>query len=299
MLVGRRPGPELLAVVAHHADPVAGLGGVVAEVADDVLDVPERDPVAQALLGPEDRQQPALVLGRVGAPQVRLGDRGRPEVLVVEDRPAVARADQRRRQVRLPDALGQPRPERTPAGDPLDHLGHPRELVDPVLLGQRGEHGLVQAAAEDLDLAAVDQRAQPLEEGGSLGRQPLEQRARVVQREPDARVALEGRDHRQVGLLVHLGEHPAEVADRLVVVDGEGERDAGCHRALPSRCRQRATAATPSVACTSASAAAAGRYRRSTYSWSMRVVEKRQIVLAIELRISCIQRCGTPSAPRS
>ena len=39
-------------------------------------------------------------------------------------------------------------------------------------------------------------------------------------------MALERLDHRLVGLLEDLGEDPAEVADRLVVVDRERERDA-------------------------------------------------------------------------
>ena len=57
VLVGRGPGAELLAVVAHHPDPVAVLRRVVAQVLDDRLHRPERDPVAEALLGPEDREQ--------------------------------------------------------------------------------------------------------------------------------------------------------------------------------------------------------------------------------------------------
>ena len=75
-------------------------------------------------------------------------------------------------------------------------------------------------------------RASRLDELGSLVAQPLEQRPGVVEGQPDARVALEGLEHRQVGLVVDVGEDPAEVADRLVVVDGEGERDPGGHGAL-------------------------------------------------------------------
>ena len=154
MLPGRRPGPELLAVVAHHPDPLAVLGGVLAQVVDDLVDVAERDPVAQALLGPEDAQQLALVLGRVGAPQVLLGDRRGAEVGVVEDRPVVAGRDERGRQVRLPDALGQPGAARPPPEQRLELVAHPAQLADPVALRQRGEDRLVVAAAEDLDLVA-------------------------------------------------------------------------------------------------------------------------------------------------
>jgi hypothetical protein len=38
-------------------------------------------------------------------------------------------------------------------------------------------------------------------------------------------MALEGADHRLVGPLEDLLDDPAEVADRLVVVEDEGERD--------------------------------------------------------------------------
>jgi hypothetical protein len=55
MLVRRRPAAELLAIVAHRSDAIAGVGRVVAEVADDVLDVGKRDPIAQPLLGAEHR----------------------------------------------------------------------------------------------------------------------------------------------------------------------------------------------------------------------------------------------------
>ena len=84
-----------------------------------------------------------------------LGDRRGPEVGVVEDRPAVAGRDERRRQVRLPDPLGEPGAARPAAEHALELVGHPDELADPVALGQRGEDRLVPAAADDLDLAAV------------------------------------------------------------------------------------------------------------------------------------------------
>jgi hypothetical protein len=47
-----------------------------------------------------------------------------------------------------------------------------------------------------------------------------------VEGEVDARVVLEGLEHRQVGALVGLGNHPAEVADGLVIVERQRYRDA-------------------------------------------------------------------------
>ena len=182
--------------------------------------------------------------------------------------------------------------------------------ADAVALGERGEDRLVQAAAQQLDLAARHERPQPGEELRALGGKPLEQGTGVVEREADARVALQRLEHRQVGAVVDLGEHPAEVAHRLVVVDREGQRDAGGHGRTSVEPAHGACAPAidqePAVAPAAAASggvaavvppagASTGRYSRSTYSWSMRVVEKRQMLLAIALRISWIQRSGRPS----
>jgi hypothetical protein len=65
---------------------------------------------------------------------------------------------------------------------------------------------------------------------GAFEPQPLEEGAAVVERQADGRMALEGLDHRQVGLVEDLRQDPPEVADRLMVVDRQGERDPGRHR---------------------------------------------------------------------
>ena len=107
------------------------------------------------------------------------------------------------------------------------------QLVVPIVLREAGrKHRFVQPATEELHLAPRDQRREALQELGALRRQPLEQRARVVEREPDARVALQRLEHGEVGAVVDLGEDPAEVAHRLVVVDRQGQGDAGGHDAV-------------------------------------------------------------------
>ena len=181
VLPGRRPRTELLAVIAHRPDPLAILRRMIAQVADDVLDSAERDPVAETLFRAEDRQELSLVLRRVRSPQVLLADRGSPEVRVVKDRPVVTGGDERGRQVRLPDPLGQPGAPGSAAEEGGRFVAHPAELADPVALRQRGEDGFVVAAAEDLDLLARDERTEPHDEVRALGAQPLEERSRVVQ----------------------------------------------------------------------------------------------------------------------
>ncbi len=181
VLAGGRPAAELLTVIAHDPEPVARLGRMVGEVADHVVDVPERDPVAKTLLGPEDRHETALVLGRVGAPHLGLGDRGRTEVGVVEDRPFVAGGDEGRRDVGLPDALGQPGAAWSRPECRHELVGHPDQLADAVALRQRSEDGLVPTPAEDLDLPLRDERGEPRDERWLLGPQPRQEWTRVVQ----------------------------------------------------------------------------------------------------------------------
>ena len=63
----------------------------------------------------------------------------------------------------------------------LEVVRHHGDLPARVALGQDGQHRLVEAAAEELDLAALDQRAQLVEVVGPLALDPLEERAGVVQ----------------------------------------------------------------------------------------------------------------------
>ena len=89
-------------------------GRVRDEVTDHLLDPAERDAVAEPPVRAEDRQEAALVLGRVRAPQVVVVERRRPEVGIVEDRPAVAGLDDRASAGRAPRRARRARPR--PAG---------------------------------------------------------------------------------------------------------------------------------------------------------------------------------------
>ena len=133
------------------------------------------------------------------------------------------------RQIRLPDPLGEPRAARPSAEQPLQLVGHPDELADPVALGQGGEDRLIPAAADDLDLAAPDEPPEALDELGPFGGDPVEEGTGVVESELNAGMPFEGLEHRQVGLFVGLGNDPAEVADGLVVVDRQRYRNASGH----------------------------------------------------------------------
>ena len=233
MLEGVRPGAELLAVVAHGAEPLAVLRGGVPEIGDDLVDLAERDAIAEPLLRAEDRQQPALVVGRVRPPHRVLRDGGRPEVGIVDDRRGIAGRHQGRRQVGFPDPLGEPGGPGPLPDQRLDRLGHARQLLDPVPLGERGEDRFEVPTADDLHLSARGERPQQVERLGPLRLEPFEERAGVVQGKADRRVTVERLQHRQVGALVCFLNDPAEVPDRLVIVEREGEADLSRHRTIP------------------------------------------------------------------
>ena len=225
-LPGARPGAELLAVVAHHADQLAGLRGVLVKVVDDVLDGSEGDAVAQALLRAEDDDAVALVVGGVAAPVALGGDGGGPEMGIVHDRVLVAGGGQRGGHVRLPDPFCQPRSLGTSAEERLQLVGHARQLADTIGLRQRGQHRLVVAAAQDLHLAALDEGAEAFQGVRPIGLEPVEEGPRVVEAKAHSRVPLQGGQHGLVGGPEVVLEDEAEVAHRLVVVEDQRERDA-------------------------------------------------------------------------
>ena len=152
--------------------------------------------------------------------------------------------------------------------------------------GSDARTGSYRPATQDLDLAAVREPAQVRDECRALGAKPFQQRTGVVQPDANLRVALQRLDHRAVGLLEHISKDPAEVADRLVVVERQRKRDSPRHDGCASTLR-------------STSIPAAGRYSCSVYSWSILVVENCHRVVAIDRRMRSTQRPGTPAASRS
>jgi hypothetical protein len=81
----------------------------------------------------------------------------------------------------------------------------------------------------------IHEGAQAVDHVAALRDEPVEQRHRCNAATDDAGMSLEGIDHRFVAPSRDLGEDPAEVADRLVVMEGERQRDARRHAAQPPR----------------------------------------------------------------
>ena len=196
---------------------VAVLGRVLAEVLDDVVDLAG---TGSGSGGPARSRRRAggwpwssVVYG---APEGLLGDGGGTEMRVVEDRPRVAGRGERRRQVRLPDPLREPGAASAGARTCASSSSAIRcELADPVALRQRGEHRLVEAAAQRPRPGRASTRARSrVMNSGRSARSHSSSGPRVVQRHPDGRVALERLEHRQVGEVVDLARTPSRSCRR-------------------------------------------------------------------------------------
>ena len=241
VLVGARPEAELLSVVPHQREiehVLAAIGAHVAlrerpQIGEHFLHRPPGNQVAQPLQARKDRERHPRLLGEVVAEQLRLGEPHGMEMGVVHDRVPDARFAERTGQVRFPDAFGEPEALRGDAEFRGDRVGQLLDLAALVGIGEDREDRLVVAAGQHLDLPAGDERANPLEEVGPVGFQPVEQRSGVVERQADAGMAFQGGEQGRVRPVRRLGDDVVEVPDGLVVVDGE-RQDEGVHRGQPA-----------------------------------------------------------------
>ena len=175
----------------------------------------------------------AVALGEPMAVELFIGKPGRLEVGVVEDRPLDAGGGEVAGHAGIPDPLGHPHAgdlRLEPALEPLRR--HP-DLADAVPRRQHREHRLVERTTHDLDLPLGDESGDAVEIVGVVPVEPFGQRAARMQRQPDAWMAFEQFQERQVAVLVGLFDHAVEVADRLVVVKDEDEPNGGRHEGNP------------------------------------------------------------------
>ena len=99
------------------------------------------------------------------------------------------------------------------------------DLLHAIRPRQRGEHRLIEAGEENLDLALRCERSQPVEVGGLVRLEPLEQRPREMKHDRQEATAGEPIEQGAIHVFDVLGEHMVEVADRLVDVESEYESD--------------------------------------------------------------------------
>ncbi len=221
--VRSRPHAEFLAVVddGEHGDGAAAAGQIV----ETRLDVGKRDQVAQPLTDREDAQPLALIFGQV-IPADGLGiEPAEREVPIIDEDVLHADGAERPRKVRLPHALGQPHPARAHAEVRADEFAEPRDLAPLVAVGEDRQDRLVEAARQELHLAARDDGGEPVERRrGSLA-QPFEQVAGEVSGQPDLGARDQPIEQRRIGALGRFGDDVVEISDGLVVVDAEAQRE--------------------------------------------------------------------------
>jgi hypothetical protein len=128
-------------------------------------------------------------------------------MLVVEDGVRDTRLGQERRQMRLPDALGQPRPERALSEDRVDPIGKRPNLADPVAPWHSDQNGLVVPAGEKLDLASADEVSEVADDVRTVRFEPIEERAREVKAGLYLRMPIQGGDERGIRSLGHVLEN--------------------------------------------------------------------------------------------
>ena len=95
--------------------------------------------------------------------------------------------------------------------------------------GNHRQDRLEERPADDLDPPLRDQLGQPVDVLGMMRGEPFHQRAADVQRHLQRLVAAEDVQERAVAVVEGLLEDVVEVADGLVIVQGEDEADAVGH----------------------------------------------------------------------
>ena len=187
----------------------------------------ERDRVAERLGAGEDLEQPAVVLGQVVAEEVvspssrRAGSGSR--------RGRCTRCPPRR----SPRPGAAPRPARRPTsrGPGAEELLEIGRVSRGSARPGRGAGIIVRIGSKNpppriSTRPASTSAAHPRDVFGLLLDQPFQQRARGVQDERDLGIALEHVEERQVAVAIRRLEDAVEVADGLMVVQGEDQADA-------------------------------------------------------------------------
>lgn len=148
---------------------------------------------------------------------------GTEEVIVVDESVFDTGRRERRWQLGLPDAFGNPSAAGARAEMLFDVVGEAEDLVVTVLGRNGDEDGFIKSAADDFNLAAGDEFAEAIEILGMDALDPFEQRARVVEAETDRGMPREKFDKRQVAILVGAFDYVFEISNRLMGVNQRNE----------------------------------------------------------------------------
>ena len=111
----------------------------------------------------------------------------------------------------------------------LQPAGVAADLADAVPRGNHRQDRLEIGPAEDLDPPLLDQLRQPVDVLGLMRGEPFHQRAADVQRNLQRGIAAEDVEKVAIAVVERPLENVVEVADGLMVVQGEDETDAVGH----------------------------------------------------------------------
>ena len=121
----------------------------------------------------------------------------------------------------------------------LEPAAHHPKLSEAVLFRDDGEDRLVETAAEELDLAAAGEDFDEVPTAPAPDLHVFQEGPRKVQGELEARVPVELGEERLIAFVERPFEDMAEIAHRLVAVDGEEEAK-GIHGLPPCPVRRKA-----------------------------------------------------------
>jgi hypothetical protein len=132
-------------------------------------------------------------------------------------------------ELRLPHALGEPGAGGALAEVVLEIVGEADDLDALVRGGNGYEDGLVEAAADHLDLTALHEKLEAHEIFGTILFDPGQQRAGIMKAYVDGGMLFERFEEGQIAAGIGLFENVAEIAAGLVGVNEEDEVELGRH----------------------------------------------------------------------
>ena len=129
----------------------------------------------------------------------------------------------------LPDPFGDPHAADRRAEAVLQPAGVAADLAHAVPAGDHRQDRLEERPADDLDAALGGQFGQAVDILGVDRVEPFHQRTAGVQGDSQRLIAAENVEKRQIAVFVGLLENVFEVADGLVIVEGEDQADGVGH----------------------------------------------------------------------
>src|SRR5215471_7270030 len=216
------PDAKLFHVVAHGGHSAGMNAGGIPQIRNNVLDFAKWNEIAQRLLPGVQPHAFAAVFGDVRPEEFFGFESSRKEVHVVNKRVGDAGGSKCGWKLRLPNALRQPRSRRAPPKMFFEISCESCDLLE-LILGQDGdEYRLVEAAADQFDLCALDQFFQTRKIFGPMLLDPPQKRPGIMKTETNAGIFFKVLQEGKVGILIRLLKNAFEITAGLVSVNEQG-----------------------------------------------------------------------------